>query len=83
MKLINYLRKEPLTILLLALPMAILAHYTGWGDLWVFIFSSVGVIPMAGYIGEATESLAVYTGPRIGGLLNATLGNAAGKVCWT
>ena len=32
---------------------------------------------MAAYIGEATESLAHFTGPRIGGLLNATLGNAA------
>ncbi len=77
MKLINYLRTEPLAILLLALPLAILAHFTGWGELWVFIFSAVGVIPLAGYIGEATESLAVYTGPKLGGLLNATLGNAA------
>jgi Ca2+:H+ antiporter len=32
---------------------------------------------MARYIGEATEALARYTGPRVGGLLNATLGNAA------
>ena len=32
---------------------------------------------MAGYIGEATEALAEHTGPKIGGLLNATLGNAA------
>src|SRR5512137_244488 len=33
--------------------------------------------PLAGLIGEGTEALAVVTGPRIGGLLNATLGNAA------
>lgn len=32
---------------------------------------------MAGLIGEATESLAAYTGPKMGGLINATLGNAA------
>lgn len=32
---------------------------------------------MAGLIGQATESLAIFTGPKIGGLLNATLGNAA------
>jgi Ca2+:H+ antiporter len=32
---------------------------------------------MAGYIGEATEAMAELTGPKIGGLLNATLGNAA------
>jgi Ca2+:H+ antiporter len=49
----------------------------GWGELWVFLLSALGVIPMAHFIGEATEVLAHYTGPRIGGLLNATLGNAA------
>jgi Ca2+:H+ antiporter len=37
----------------------------------------LGIIPLAGLIGESTESLAHYTGPRLGGLLNATLGNAA------
>lgn len=77
MKLINYIRSEPLAALLLALPLAILAHYAGWGELWVFILSALGVIPMAGYIGEATELLVVFTGPKVGGLLNATLGNAA------
>jgi Ca2+:H+ antiporter len=35
------------------------------------------MIPLAGLMGEATEALAVHTGPRLGGLLNATLGNAA------
>jgi Ca2+:H+ antiporter len=39
--------------------------------------AAVGLIPLAGLLGEATEELAIHTGPRIGGLLNATLGNAA------
>ncbi len=69
--------REPLNYFLLAIPLAVLAYFTGWGELWVFIFSALGVIPLAGFIGEATEVLAHYTGPRIGGLLNATLGNAA------
>jgi Ca2+:H+ antiporter len=43
----------------------------------VFVFACLGLIPLADLIGEATEELAVYTGPRLGGLLNATLGNAA------
>jgi Ca2+:H+ antiporter len=43
----------------------------------VFLFAALGIVPMAGFIGDATEALAVHTGPRIGGLLNATLGNAA------
>ena len=35
------------------------------------------LVPLAGLLGEATEELAIHTGPKIGGLLNATLGNAA------
>jgi Ca2+:H+ antiporter len=77
MRLFNYLRSEPLASLMLAIPLAIIAHFAGWGELWVFILSAVGVIPLARYIGEATEVLAAYTGPKLGGLLNATLGNAA------
>lgn len=72
-----HLRQNPLSFLVIALPLAILAELLHWGPLWIFIFSAVGLIPMAGYIGKATEAMAFYTGPRIGGLLNATLGNAA------
>jgi Ca2+:H+ antiporter len=43
----------------------------------VFVFAALAVIPLADLIGEATEELAAHTGPKIGGLLNATLGNAA------
>ena len=74
---INYLKKKPIAILLVGLPLAILAEWLHWGPLWVFAISALGVIPLASYIGESTEVLAIYTGPRIGGLLNATLGNAA------
>ncbi|MEJ2599836.1 MAG: calcium/proton exchanger [Anaerolineales bacterium] len=77
MKIAAFLRETPLSILLLALPLAILAKYSAWGPLWVFALSALGVVPMAQYIGLATESLASITGPRVGGLLNATLGNAA------
>jgi Ca2+:H+ antiporter len=73
----GYLRKHPLNYLLLAIPLALLASWLGWGELWVFLFSALAIVPLAGFIGEATEALSIYTGPRIGGLLNATLGNAA------
>jgi Ca2+:H+ antiporter len=63
--------------LLLAIPVALLARFLGWGDMLQFIASAIAIVPLAGFIGEATEELAVHTGPRIGGLLNATLGNAA------
>lgn len=76
-KFLLYLRTNPLTILLIAFPIALIAHYSGGSDFLVFISSAVGVIPLAGFIGGATEALAARSGPKIGGLLNATLGNAA------
>lgn len=42
----------------------------------IFFFSACAIIPLAKYIGEATEELSVYAGPAVGGLLNATFGNA-------
>lgn len=72
-----HLRENPLAVLLIAIPIALIAEYSALDSLWIFIFSAVSVIPLAGYIGTATESLAARTGPKIGGLLNATLGNAA------
>jgi Ca2+/H+ antiporter len=43
----------------------------------VFIASGLAIIPLAGLLGETTEHLADHVGPGIGGLLNATFGNAA------
>ncbi|HJW89332.1 MAG TPA: calcium/proton exchanger [Anaerolineales bacterium] len=73
----QFISRKPLTLLVLALPLALIAEISHWGELWVFIFSALSVIPLAEYIGEGTEALTAYTSPRIGGLLNATLGNAA------
>lgn len=42
---------------------------------WVFLLSLVGITPLAERLGYATEQLAYYTGPTVGGLLNATFGN--------
>jgi Ca2+:H+ antiporter len=44
---------------------------------WVFVTSCLAILPLAGLMGEATEHLTHRTGPGIGGLLNATFGNAA------
>src|SRR5438876_3355149 len=50
-----------------------------WGsqqEIAIFIFSAIGLIPLAALIGRATEDLEYYVGPIAGGLLNATFGNA-------
>jgi Ca2+:H+ antiporter len=72
-----FLRENPFAILFLALPLSILAEVMHWSPTIVFVVSALAIIPFAGYIGTATEVLAFHTSPRIGGLLNATLGNAA------
>jgi Ca2+:H+ antiporter len=56
---------------------AVVAQLAGWNPLIVFVASALAMIPLAGLMGQSTEALAVHTGPRLGGLLNATLGNAA------
>jgi Ca2+:H+ antiporter len=43
----------------------------------LFLFACISIIPLAGWLGKATEHLAEKTGEGIGGLLNATFGNAA------
>lgn len=76
-KIFNYVKSKPISLLVLAIPAVIIAEILHWGDLVIFALSAIAVIPMANYIGQSTEALAHYTGPRLGGLLNATLGNAA------
>jgi Ca2+:H+ antiporter len=44
---------------------------------WTFVAACLAIIPLAGWLGTATEHLAAKTGEGIGGLLNATFGNAA------
>ncbi|KAL3623179.1 Vacuolar cation/proton exchanger 1 [Castilleja foliolosa] len=65
-----------LAILFLAIPLAIVAKYCHFGNPWVFGLSLLGLTPLAERISFLTEQLAFYTGPTVGGLLNATCGNA-------
>ncbi|WP_206107603.1 calcium/proton exchanger [Paludisphaera rhizosphaerae] len=66
-----------LTVLLLAVPLAIALRFAGAGPILLFAASCAAIIPLAGLMGRATEQLAERLGPGIGGLLNATFGNAA------
>ncbi|CAA0832840.1 Vacuolar cation/proton exchanger 3 [Striga hermonthica] len=65
-----------LAFLFLAIPAAIVAQYCNFGRPWVFGLSLVGLTPLAERISFLTEQIAFYTGPTVGGLLNATCGNA-------
>src|ERR671918_1408845 len=43
----------------------------------IFLLSSLALVSLAWVLGQATEALGHHAGPRIGGILNATFGNAA------
>jgi Ca2+:H+ antiporter len=66
-----------LRYLLIFVPIAVAAELLHWNELIIFASSCIALVPLAGLLGEATEELAIHTGPKVGGLLNATLGNAA------
>lgn len=63
--------------LLVFVPMAIGLELVHGPATLIFLSSAIGVIPLAGLMGVATDRLVLRTGPRLGGLINATLGNAA------
>ena len=65
-----------LTSLLLGSLVIVLDRLDAAGELTLFVLAGVALIPVAWLIGEATDNLALYTGPGIGGFLNATFGNA-------
>jgi Ca2+:H+ antiporter len=74
----QWLRSNPLFVLLIFLPIALVLEYvTHAGGIAIFITSALAIIPLAGLMGRATEQLAERLGEGIGGLLNATFGNAA------
>jgi Ca2+:H+ antiporter len=68
--------KNILSALLLFVPISIAGHFLHWSAPAIFITSCIAIIPLAAWMGTATEEIAVVVGPSLGGLLNATFGNA-------
>ncbi len=65
------------TLLVLAgVPVSVIGSLLHWPSVIMFVIYCVTIIALAAFMGRSTESLAVVSGPRIGGLLNATFGNA-------
>ena len=63
--------------LLVFVPIVVaLEHVVPQAHTWIFFAACVAIIPIASLIVEATEHIASRTGDAVGGLLNATFGNA-------
>jgi Ca2+:H+ antiporter len=66
-----------LLIFALFIPIAIILEFSHAQPVFILLTSAAAIVPLAAMIGEGTEALAEKVGERAGGLLNATLGNAA------
>lgn len=63
-------------ILLVFVPLGIVAGMLGWDPTVVFILNFFAIIPLAAVLSFATEEISMKLGETLGGLLNATFGNA-------
>ncbi|KAI0849736.1 Calcium/proton exchanger [Daldinia vernicosa] len=70
------LLSSPVNILLVAVPIGIVAGQAGWDPVAVFVINFFAIIPLAAVLSYATEEISVNLGEALGGLLNATFGNA-------
>ncbi len=68
---------EPLMVLLIFVPISFFMEFTHADPVWIFVMSALAIVPLAGMMGKATEHLSHKLGAGLGGLLNATFGNAA------
>jgi Ca2+:H+ antiporter len=67
-----------LNLLLVFVPAAMVMEWVLKSPpMWIFVVSCLAIIPLAGMMGHATEDIAERVGEGLGGLLNATFGNAA------
>ena len=70
------LKTNYVNVLLVFVPLGIVAGIVGWSPTIIFCFNFLAIIPLASLLAFATEELAVPLGQTLGGLLNATFGNA-------
>ncbi|KAL9180738.1 hypothetical protein ACHAXT_011191 [Thalassiosira profunda] len=68
--------ENKINVLFVFLPLAYWSHAHGWNDGAVFILNFLAMVPLASMLGIFTEELAAHTNDVIGGLINATFGNA-------
>lgn len=65
-----------LKFMLLFVPISFIGKFLNFSPTIMFILAALSIIPLARIMGEGTEEISFYTGPKIGGFLNATFGNA-------
>ena len=72
----NILVGNPLNLMLIFVPFGIFGNYADWSSSTVFVLNALALVPLSALLGDFTEEVAVHTNPTVGGLINATFGNA-------
>lgn len=70
-------------ILLVFVPLGIIAGVAGWNPTTVFVLNFFAIVPLAAVLSFATEEISMKLGQTLGGLLNATFGNAVELIVGT
>ena len=65
-----------LKYMLIFVPISFIAEFMHASPSIMFVLAALSIIPLAGLMGEGTEEVSFYSGPKIGGFLNGTFGNA-------
>ncbi|SPO25272.1 probable VCX1 - Vacuolar Ca++/H+ exchanger [Ustilago trichophora] len=65
-----------INVFLIFVPLGIVAEHAHWPAIWIFSLNFLAIIPLAKILGDATEQVSLRLGQTLGGLLNATFGNA-------
>ncbi len=65
-----------LNVLLVFIPLGFLSEHLHWGAGPIFFLNFIAIIPLAKLLGDATEQASLKLGQTVGGLMNATFGNA-------
>ena len=72
----DVLKSNYVNVLLVFVPLGIIAGAMGWNPTTVFLLNFFAIMPLASLLSFATEELSVKLGQTLGGLLNASFGNA-------
>lgn len=70
-------------VLLIFVPLGIIAGATGWNPVTVFVLNFFAIVPLAAVLSFATEEISAKLGQTMGGLLNATFGNAVELIVYS
>ncbi|KDN43687.1 calcium/proton exchanger [Tilletiaria anomala UBC 951] len=71
-----FLTSSWLNVLLVFVPLGIVAEHLGWSAAAIFSLNFIAIVPLAKLLGDATEQASLKLGQTLGGLMNATFGNA-------